>query len=219
MNIYRVAPKYVTFLLVFLPALASADLLDFFKSGTSEALQHDFDIVRLNDLANLSGYIEKYKEITGKYPFQGETDQPNYVYIATKEQEQYAKSGPPYSHKKTSAQSFVEKLLTNLGSETQIPFDLQRVPVNKPNFYIYMIRGDIYYLAVHVHHDYSFANKVADYYNKVEVTNDLGTKRKGTWLRSELLVHEPFNKARSASPHKPGYTEELRIKLGGNNAF
>lgn len=91
------------FLFLFLmPCLSHAGLMDFFKSGTSEDLQHDFDIVRLKDIATLSGYIEKYKEITGKYPFEGEVNIPHYVHIATKEQEQYAKGGPPYEHKKTS---------------------------------------------------------------------------------------------------------------------
>jgi len=215
----RLIRSYMVVILTCASAGVSAGLLDFFKSGTSEALQHDFDIVRLNDLAQLSGYIEQYKEITGKYPFQGQTELPHYVHIATKEQGQYAKGGPPYSHKRSSSQLFVKELMSKLGLEIEIPFDLQRVPVNKPNFYIYMIRGDIYYLAVHVHHDYSFANKIADYYNKVEVTNSPGPKRKGAWLRSELLAYEPYNNARKALPHKPGYTEELRVKLGGNDAF
>lgn len=82
-----------------------------------------------------------------------------------------------------------------------------------------MVREDVFYLAVHVHQDFSFANKIADYYNKVEVTNYKGAKRQGTWLRSELLAHEPYQKAKSTPPHKPGYTRELRIKLGGNSAF
>ena len=211
--------KYLPLLFILIPAISFAGISDFFKSGTSENLQHDFDIVRLNDLALLSGYIEKYKEITGKYPFQDQTELPHYVLIATKEQEQYAKGGPPYSHKKSSAQSLAKELISKLGSEIEIPFDLQRVPTNKPNFYIYMIRGNVYYLAVHVHQDFSFAQKVADYYNKVEVTNYNGQKRKGTCLRSELLENEAYKKARSAPPHKPGYTEELRIKLGANNAF
>ncbi len=215
---YR-ASKYVVLILSLLPAISTAGIMDFLKNGTSEELQHDFDIVRLNDLAVLSGYIEQYKNLTGKYPFQGETELPHYVHIATKEQEQYAEKGPPYSHKKTSARLFVEELLTKLGPEIQIPFDLQRVPVNKPNFYIYMVIGEVYFLAVHVHQDYSFANKVADYYNKVEVTNNPKANREGSWLRSELIESQAYIKARSERPHKPGYTEQLRKKLGGNNAF
>ncbi len=69
---YR-ASKYVVLILSLLPAISTAGIMDFLKNGTSEELQHDFDIVRLNDLAVLSGYIEQYKNLTGKYPFQGET--------------------------------------------------------------------------------------------------------------------------------------------------
>jgi len=215
---YRVF-KYLPLLLILIPAISFAGIFDYFKSGTSERLQYDLDIVRLNDLALLSGHIEKYKEVTGKYPFQDQTELPHYVHIATKEQEQYAKGGPPYSHKKSSARSLVKELILKLGSEIEIPFDLQRVPTTKPNFYIYMITGDVYYLAVHVHQDFSFAQKVADYYNKIEVTNYQGQNRKGTWLRSQLLSNEAYKKAMSASPQKPDYTKELRIKLGANNAF
>ena len=211
--------KSLAIFLIFIPVISYAGITDFFKSGTSENLQHDFDIVRLNDLALLSGYIEKYKEITGKLPFQGQTVLPHYVHIATKEQEQYAKGRPPYSNKKSSVQSLIKELISKLGAEIEIPFDLQRVPVNKPNFYIYMVKGDIYYLAVHIHQDFTFSNKVADYYNKVEVTNYQGENRKGTWRRAELLANKAYQNARNAPPIKPGYTEELRIKLGGNKAF
>ncbi len=211
--------KFLPIFLLFIPAISFGGIADFFKGGTSEALQHDFDIVRLNDLALLSGHIEKYKEITGKYPFQGHTELPHYVHIATREQAQYAKGGPPYSHKKSSAKSLAKELMLKLGPEIEIPFDLQRVPTNKPNFYIYMVRGDVYYLAVHIHQNFSFANKIADYYNKVEVTNYQGENRKGTWRRSELLANDSYQQARRATPNKPGYAEELRIKLGGNNAF
>jgi hypothetical protein len=211
--------KWLLFFCLFIPCLSSAGLMDFFRSGTSEDLQHDFDIVRLKDLSTLSGYIEKYKEITGKYPFEGEVNIPHYVHIATKEQEQYAKGGPPYKHKKTSAKDFIKELQSKLGNDIQIPFDLQRVPVNKPNFYIYMVMGDVYFLAVHVHNDFSFANKIADYYYKVEVTNNSNAKSKGTWLRSELLANQSYIGAINVKPKKPDYAEELRNRLGGNNAF
>jgi len=206
-------------LLLLIPNISNAGLMDFLKSGTSEGLQHDFDIVRLKDVATLSGYIEKYKEITGKYPFEGDVTVPHYVHIATKKQEKYAKGAPPYEHKRTSVQDFIKELQSKLGTDIQIPFDLQKVPSNKPNFYIYMVFGNAYFMAVHVHHDYSFANKVADYYNKVEITNNPDANRKGTWLRNQLLANQAYIDAVNAKPNKPGYTEQLRNKLEGNNAF
>lgn len=187
-------------------------------SGTSEALQHDFDLVRLQDLKTLSGYIEEYKEAKGKYPFQGDTDLPHYVQIATREQQKYIGEGPPHEHKTSTTQQLVAELQSVLG-DIEVPFDLQRVPVNKPNFYIYLIAGDSYFLAVHLHNDYSFTTNVSRFYNKVEVTNNKAAIRSGVWLRSELLSHPEYNAALQAEPYKPGYTTQLREKLGGNNAL
>jgi hypothetical protein len=82
-----------------------------------------------------------------------------------------------------------------------------------------MVVDNVYFLAVHIHHEQPFANKVADYYYKVEVTNNPNANRNGTWLRETLLANEDYQKAIAAKANKPGYTEELRIKLGGNNAF
>lgn len=208
-------------LLVFaaFPVYSNAEFLDFLSSGTSENLQHDFDIARLNDLEILSGYIEQYREITGKYPFQGEVDYPHYVYIATQEQQQYAQGGPPYRHKITQTSDLIRELTTTLGTEISVPFDPQRVPVNKPNFYIYMVVDDVYFLAVHVHNNFSFTQRVTDYYYKVEVTNNSQGNRPGTWLRAELLSDPDYIEAVSTNPIKPGYVEKLRDSLGGNGAF
>lgn len=75
--------KLLFVIIIMLPAISDAQLPDIFGSGTSEGLQHDFDITRLKDLGTLSGYLEKYHETTGKYPFQGEVNYPHYVYVAT----------------------------------------------------------------------------------------------------------------------------------------
>ena len=203
-----------------IPSFSNAGLLeDIFKSGTSSKLQYDLDIARLKDLSTLSGHLEAYKKRTGHYPFEGEVPYPNYVYIATKEQWQYIQGVPPYQHKFTEVQELITELQAKLGGDIEIPFDLQRVPVNKPNFYIYMVVDDMYFLAVHLHHQQPFANKVSDYYYKVEVTNSPYDKNPGTWLREQLLTNPDYQQAIAAKPHKPGYTEQLREKLGGNQAF
>ncbi|WP_417764955.1 hypothetical protein [Shewanella chilikensis] len=211
--------KLVLIIAMAFPVTAMAQLFGFFDSGTSEDLQHDFDIARLNDLEVLSGYIEQYHSITGKYPFQGEVDYPHYVHIATQEQQKYAQGGPPYEHKKTPSSDLLRELVSVLGDEISVPFDPQRMPVNKPNFYIYMVVDDVYFLAVHLHNDFPFAQKVANYYYKVEVTSNAIGNRPGTWLRADLLSDPQYIEAASAAPIKPGYVEELRNKLGGNDAF
>jgi len=206
-------------LLVAFTFTACTTITDIAKTGTVSALQYDFDIARLNHLEQISGHIEKYKQITGVYPFQGESKLQNYVYIATQKQQKYTQGGPPYSHKVTHIQALIAELQSKLGHDLQMPFDPQRVPTHKPNFYIYMVEGDRYYLAVHVHNDFPFSNKLANYYNKVEVTNNADRNRTGTWFRDDLINHAAFIKAKQATPNKPGYTEQLLQSLGGNNAF
>ena len=167
----------------------------------------------------LSGYIEKYKDTAGKYPFQGESEVPLYTLVATKEQMKYIQGGPPYKHVKRDSRSLLNELQSVLGSDVQLPFDPQRVPVNKPIFYIYRIVNDVYHVAVHVHNDLPFANKLGPYYNKVEVTNNQAKSRPGTWYRPELLNNTDFIAFINRPPIKPGYVESLRKRLGGNAAF
>ncbi|KKK68224.1 hypothetical protein LCGC14_2946200, partial [marine sediment metagenome] len=146
-------------------------------------------------------------EITGKYPFQDQTELPHYVHIATKEQEQYAKGGPPYSHKKSSAQSLANELISKLGPEIEVPFDLQRVPTNKPNFYIYMINEDLYFFAIHVSQYYGFATKINENYYKVEISNN-PTKENKAVAFSDLIKNKRFIDVLNSKSSKPGFFEK-----------
>ena len=215
-NLWKNVTGTIVLLLFIVSCTTSSD--GFLDSGTSEPLQHDFDIARLNDLKNLGGMIEEYKDKTGRYPLEGISNVPNYVHIATKNQQKFVKGKPPYSHKITDVNEFILTLQEVLGNDIKIPFDPQKIPVNKPNFYIYKISGDIYYLAVHVFEEYEFSKNVAKYYNKVEVTNS-PQRSKGAWLYDELISNSTFEDAISKTPNKPGYVEQLRNKMGNNNAF
>lgn len=199
-------------------AVYAGQLSDMFSSGTSSELQHDLDIARLNDLKVLGGHIESYYRQTGKYPLQGASERPNYVYIATKEQRQYVQGGPPYPHVNTDVAVLIKELERVLGENIEIPFDPQRVPVNKPNFYIYLVTEDSYFLAVHLFEPYPFAKAIAKHYHKLEVTN-VELDRPGAWLYSELMANESYISAASTMPNKPGYVEHVRRKLGGKSAF
>ena len=209
----------VCVLVVLALALHAGGVFRYLQTGTSEPLQEDFDIARLNDLVELSGYIEQYWQKTGKYPYQSTEPIPVYVFVATQEQAKYTKNGPPYEHIRVEPSNFVAELVSVLGDSISVPFDPQRVPVNKPNFYLYMVAGENYYLAVHLHQEFEFANHLGDFYSKVEVTNDPLATRKGTWRRAELLQQPTFQAALKARPNKPGYVEDLRSRLGGNSAF
>lgn len=189
-----------------------------FEAGTSIAMQQDFDVARMRDIETLGKHIEKYKEVVGIYPLQGQTELPNYVHIATKEQTEQIHGKPPYEHVVTSVSTFIDELEHVLGPDIEIPFDPQRVAVNKPNFYIYLIVDDTYFLAVHLFESYPFANPVSDHYHKLEISNAV-VDRRGVWLLSELLSSEAFVAAKNRELHKPGYVDDLRQQLGGKSAF
>src|SRR5690606_13296374 len=87
-----------------------AGVLDLFTKGTSTEYQHDADTVRLNDLRELWELVWEYKERTGKFPLEGESDKPHYVEIATVQQQKGIKGQSPYPIAKTSAKAFEEIL-------------------------------------------------------------------------------------------------------------
>jgi hypothetical protein len=50
-----------------------------------------------------------------------------------------------------SFKQFILELESALGSPIEEHYDPQFHPVDKPNFYIYLVRDDTYFFAVHVH--------------------------------------------------------------------
>ncbi len=146
-------------------------LNDFKKMGTSSVYQHDADIVRLRHLKYLCELIREYYIKVGHYPLQSDTQIENYVHIASPSQRKYTEGGPPYNYIKTDLEKFKMVLEKGLGRKVDLPFDPQLVPANKPSFYLYMVKGDRYFLAVHLHNGEGFARKIGPYYYKVEVSN------------------------------------------------
>lgn len=177
--------------------------------GASESYQHDADIVRLGDLKSLGEQIEEFYTRTGRYPLQGKSDLPNYVHIGTPEQERYIEGGPPYPHVVTPADEFRQEMVSGLGEGASIPFDPQKVPVNKPNFYIYAIDGGTYNLAVHLHNPYPFARKIGEHYYKLEISNSANPSLK-IWTLEALVDNEEFIAAVTTPLMKPGFFEHLR---------
>lgn len=187
------------------------------ESGTSDALQHDFDIARLKDLAVLSGYIERFHALTGRYPLQGASTLANYSFIATREQ-QKGITPPPYEHTRTEVGALLSELQQVLGEDLELPFDPQQFAVTAPVFYMYMIIDDSWFLAAHLYGDYPFANRLDNHYSKVEITNRDQTGP-GQWQREALMNNADYEAAVARQPHQPGYVENLRAGMGGNRAF
>lgn len=188
------------------------------EGGTSKRYQHDMDIVRLNDLKVIGAWIEEYKRKLGHYPLQGLSSKANYVLIATREQQQYIRGGPPQVHITTNVRDFIAVLEKGLGRKIELPFEPQRRAVNKPAFYIYMIQGQTYYLAVHLHNEYSFTRKVADFYYKAEIGNEPYIQKK-IWSYKALMNNPDYKKAVSRKMYKPGYIKNLRARIRKEGAF
>jgi hypothetical protein len=197
-------------ILLVLLAIGGIVFYQFAQSGfTSESYQHDADIVRLKDIKVFGDYIREFHQKTRKYPLEGKSDQPNYVHLATEEQQQQIRGSPDSTHVVTSLSEFLEELETGLGRKITIPFDPQRVAVNKPNFYIYMIRGKIYYFAVHLHQAFPFARKIAPHYYKLEISNQPNPTNQ-IWEYDALTQNGEFIAAISRQMNKPGYFQHIR---------
>ncbi len=134
--------------------------------------QHDADVIRLQDLKYWVKLIEEYQQKTGKYPFQGVSDKPIIVKVATPMQQKDSKGYPPAPAITRSMVEFVQTLEKGLGREIDEYYDPQYKADVKPNFYMYMVDKDSYYFAIHTNESYPFSRAViAPYYNKIEVSN------------------------------------------------
>ena len=151
---------------------AVAGLAWFNLRAAKEAFQHDADIARLRQLDHYGTLIEDVPTKNGKGPASKHNAVvPIYVHVANDQQIAYTTNGPPTPHQVVSMTEFVSELETGLGRTIDEYYDPQYRPVNKPNFYIYMVRDDSYFFADHVHQPFPFAKKIADHYYKIETSN------------------------------------------------
>ncbi len=196
---------------------SEAGLYDLFGGGS---YQHDMDIVRLNDIKEIGGYIEEYKEKTGNYPLMGKVDVPVYANIATKEQQELIKQAksPPYEHSIVHVNDFIAELEKGLGRKITMPFDLQRMPNGRQNFYTYMVVDTTYYLAVHLYNAYPFTQKINDNWYKLEISNKPDASIP-TWNYQGLMQNKQFSKAIAEPMNKPKYIKNLRKKIYNDIGF
>lgn len=173
--------------------------------------QHDADIFRLRHLEYFGGLIEEYHQKTGKYPLQENSEYQNYVHIAAPHQQKYATGGPSHKHNITNIETFRKELEQGLGRTIDLKFDPQKVPVDAPNFYIYMIEGDSYYFAIHLYHEFPFSNSIAKHYNKVEITN-VESRQHGQWKFEDLQNNLDFKTSQNEKPYKEAFFKTLEEK-------
>lgn len=180
-------------------------------SRTSTKFQKDADVIRLRHLKYYGELLEQYHRITGKYPFQGQKDVPVYVHVANDEQIEFTKQGPSYPHAVVPFKEFVEEIESVLGREIHEYYDPQYRPDYKLNFYIYMIHQDTYFFAVHVHQPYPFANKVAEHYYKIELSNHPNPQNQAVSL-DQLLNSSEFQVELNKTVSKEGFFKERENK-------
>lgn len=154
--------------------------------------QKDADIIRLQHLKYYRQLLEEYHAIAGKYPFQLKKNIPVYVYIANDQQIEYTKACPQDPNIVFSFKMFVREVEKVLGREINEYYDPQDIPAGKPNFYIYMVRGDTYFFCVYVRQPYPFARKVADHHYAIDISNNPSLSNRA--LDPDLLFSSPqFN--------------------------
>lgn len=176
-----------------------------------QGFQDDADIYRLRHIKYYGYLIEEYYKKAKHYPFEGKEKLPVYVYIAQDEQEQYTKGENPYPHKVYKLSDFIHELENILGYKIKQYYDPQYAPDKKPNFYMYMIRDDQYFFAIHTSRYNNFTTKVNDNYYKVEISNK---KIKGTniLLYEELINNKKFNELINLQPSKEDFFLEREEK-------
>lgn len=146
-----------------------------------QEFQDDADVYRLRHIKYYGSLLKEYKEKIGKYPFEGLSNIPIYVFIAHDRQESYAKELGKQNkneHKVFAFKDFVKEIEKGLGRKIEQYFDPQYEPDIKPNFYIYLIKGKEYFFSVNVSKYYPFSRKVIDNYYKVEISNKSRSKSK-----------------------------------------
>ncbi|MEP3889240.1 MAG: hypothetical protein ABJN69_02165 [Hellea sp.] len=173
-------------------------------SPTSNSFQADADIIRLRHLEHYGKLLSEYHAQTGTYPFIGENDVPAYVFIASPEQKDDNKGGPPYAHKTADFRYLVEELESILKYDIKEYYDPQYEPDSKPNFYIYMVDGGTFNFAIHTHEAFPFSNPIGKGYNKIEITNN--PNGAPHLVEPNLLFTDPaFRDAVSRTVSKPAF--------------
>ena len=174
--------------------------------------QTNADIIRLNHLVYWGKLIDEYRQKMGYYPFANQSKHPIYVEIATPLQQSFFNGNkPPAPATIKSMKDFVQELEKGLGRTVDEYYDPQYAPDGKPNFYIYMIDGQDYHLAVHNFSPFSFARHIDVNYHKVEISNIKNRTLNITTLQ-ELLNNNAFKKAMNKPIDKIGFFNQREQK-------
>jgi len=176
------------------------------------AFQKDADIVRLNHIEYYGNLLDEYYTKTQTYPLMGKADVPVYSFVASPEQLDDVRGGPPYEHLVVDFPAFINELERVLGRDIKEYYDPQYEPDSKPNFYIYMVDKDIFNFAIHTSQAYPFSNPVGPGYNKVEITNNTNGSRH-LITSQDLFSMDAFREAKAQKIAKPDFFKAREVKF------
>ncbi|MBU1043144.1 MAG: hypothetical protein KJ915_01945 [Candidatus Omnitrophica bacterium] len=196
-----------------------------FEGGTLKPLQDDFDKFRINDIKYLYSIVQEYKQKTGYFPFEKESDEiPVIVIFESKLQASQHKGkynimvdlesrGRPEAPKKIDIkpyEEFYQEIDQVLAKKIIRKFDPQKVPTNKPCLYIYVVYKNIIDISAFLHNDLVFARKLSPFNNKLAISSHTSSYPDfGVWNLEELENQSEYKDFMSLPINKPGYDKVL----------
>ena len=187
--------------------------------------QDDFDKFRINDIKYLYSIARDYKEKTGYFPFEKESNEiPIVVVFESAKQASYHKGkypimvdlesrGKPESPKKINIKTyndFYEETENTLSKKLMKKFDPQKVPTRKPCLYIYVVYKNTIDISTFLHNDLSFTRNLSPFNNKLAISSySYSFPDFGLWNIKELENLAEYQAFVTAPLNKPGYDRVL----------
>ncbi len=196
-----------------------------FEGGTSKTMQDDFDKFRINNIKYLYSLAQEYKEKTGYFPFEKESNTiPVIVIFESAKQADYHKgnypiivdlksrgeSDPPKSIDIKSYSDFYKEIENTLSKKLIKKFDPQKVPTKKPCLYIYVVYKNTIDISAFLHNDLSFTRNLSLFNNKLTISSHSESYPTfGVWNLKELEALSEYKDFIAKSINKPGYDKIL----------
>jgi hypothetical protein len=172
--------------------------------GLDAGFQQDADVVRLRHLVHYAGLIDEYHRKRGRYPLDGRSPLPIYVYVANDHQAKAPLDPPRGAHERVSFAEFVAVLEAGLGREIQERFDPQHAPTYKPIVYVYTLERGDFSFAVHLYGERPFAREISARDFEVRISNAPGSLE-GAWAPERLFRSPAFQAAVRTPMEKPDF--------------
>jgi hypothetical protein len=174
------------------------------EGGLDAGFQRDADVVRLRHLVHYGGLIDEYHRQRGRYPLEGRSPLPIYVYVANDHQAKAPIDPPRGPHERISFAEFVAVLEAGLGREIEERFDPQHAPTYKPIVYVYTLNHGDFSFAVHLYRAQPFARELSARDFEVRISN-APASLEGAWTPERLFRSPDFQAAVRAPMEKPAF--------------